>query len=104
MLGQTKATVEGAWIFRLWKQFGSPPEGIVIDGFRYNAQRCKAYQPPPILVYESEDVPGAYLCDHVPCVNGSTEPGDDVVCMDCCELLDAGAEIQRVQMPFEANG
>jgi len=89
----SRAIFEGAWIFRLWKESGCPPDGLVIDGFRYTAERCKAYRPPPILVYESWNT-GAYFCEHAD-ETGSAEPGHDVVCEECAEALDAGAEITR---------
>lgn len=51
----------------------------------------------PIFVSESEELPGAYMCEHVPMINGSTKKGDDVLCLDCVDALDDGAELVRLK-------
>lgn len=46
---------------------------------------------PEVLLHESSEAPGVYICEHVPLVSDTAEPGDHIVCGDCSDLLDSGA-------------
>lgn len=62
-----------------WRAGRLPAAPAAAKAVQYKAKRIK--------VVEALDVPGAFMCEHVDTVNGSTQPGHLVLCDACGDKI-----------------
>jgi len=49
-----------------------------------------------VLLHESAEHPGVYICDHVPLVpDNMVKPGGEILCRDCSNQVGRGAKLRH---------